>query len=189
MSPSGSVTGWLARLRAGDEAAAQPLWERYFHRLVALARARLRGACRAAADEEDVALSAFDYLFRGVTEGRFPQLHDRHDLWRLLVVITANKALDRLRHQRRQKRRAAAAETADLERVLGPEPSPEFAAEVADEYRRLLQLLGDPELETVAVLRTEGYTVAEIAARLGYVTRTVERKLQLIRSIWSEEVT
>ncbi len=87
----GSVSRWLGDLKAGDAAAAQPLWERYFARLVGLARAKLRGARRggAAADEEDAALSAFNSFCAGVACGRFPQLADRDDLWRLLVVITA----------------------------------------------------------------------------------------------------
>src|SRR5207249_6675395 len=60
-----SVSAWIDRLKDGDPAAAQPLWERYFGRLVGLARDRLRGAARRAADEEDVALSAFDSFCRG----------------------------------------------------------------------------------------------------------------------------
>src|SRR5262245_39669966 len=131
MSTPGSVTDWLARLQAGDPTAAQPLWERYFHRLVLLARSRLHGVPRTAADEEDVALSAFDSFCRGVEQGRYPQLHDRKDLWRLLVTITAHKAFDRLRHERRQKRRGLTVATAILDGLVGPEPSPEFAAAVA----------------------------------------------------------
>jgi DNA-directed RNA polymerase specialized sigma24 family protein len=38
------------------------------------------------------------------------------------------------------------------------------------------------------VWKMEGYTVAEIADRLGYVTRTVERKLRLIRAVWAQEI-
>ena len=38
--------------QGGDPAAAQRLWERYFHRLVGLARAKLQGHPRRAADEE-----------------------------------------------------------------------------------------------------------------------------------------
>src|SRR5262245_43324907 len=64
MPSAGSVTHWLGLLRAGDHAAAQPLWERYFSRLVGLARAKLQGLPRRAADEEDVALSAFDSFSR-----------------------------------------------------------------------------------------------------------------------------
>lgn len=62
----GSITRWIAGVKAGDFAAAQPLWERYFARMVDLARARLRAksaCCRdAASDEEVTAFSAFDRL-------------------------------------------------------------------------------------------------------------------------------
>jgi DNA-directed RNA polymerase specialized sigma24 family protein len=188
MAAAGCVSHWLGRLEAGDHAAAQPLWEAYFGRLVALARAHLEGAPRQAADEEDVALSAFDSFCRGAAQGRFPQLRDRHDLWRLLVLITGHKARDRRRRECRQKRGGAAApETAALEAGLGPEPTPAVAAEVADECRRLLGRLGDTELEAVALWKMEGYTTAEIAARLGYAPRTVQRKLHLIRQVWQTE--
>jgi len=50
MSSEGSVSNWIGRLKAGDPAAAQRLWERYFERLVGLARTQLRGAPRRAAD-------------------------------------------------------------------------------------------------------------------------------------------
>src|SRR5262249_6577555 len=180
---AGSVSHWLDRLQAGAHAAAQPLWEVYFQRLVALARAKLQGVPRQAADEEDVALSAFDSFCRGAEQGRFPQLADRADLWRPLVTITAHQALDRLRPERRQKRGGGAAEEVRLEEVVGPEPTPAFAARVAEECRRLLGLLDDAELEAVALWKMEGYSTAEIAARLGYVPRTVERKLRLIRQV------
>jgi DNA-directed RNA polymerase specialized sigma24 family protein len=187
MSDEGSVSRWLGDLRAGDPAAAGPLWERYFGRLVALARARLRDAPRAAADEEDVALSAFTSFCRAAERGRFPDLRDRDGLWRLLVHITACKALQWRRHEARRKRAGATA-AGGLEEVVGREPTPEFAAQVADECRRLLDRLGDPELVSIAVWKMEGRASEEIAARLGYVLRTVERKLRLIREIWSEEV-
>src|SRR5262249_13357 len=58
MPSEGSVTRWIHRLKAGEQAALQQLWQRYFRRLVGLARRRLRDAPRTAADEEDVALSA-----------------------------------------------------------------------------------------------------------------------------------
>ncbi len=46
-----------------------------------------------------------------------------------------------------------------------------------------MRLLGDPELESIALLRMEGYTLEEIAERLGYVARTIKRKLRLIRDL------
>jgi DNA-directed RNA polymerase specialized sigma24 family protein len=183
MESDGSVTRWLGPLQAGDPAAAQQLWERYFRRLVQLARKRLHGAPRRAADEEDVALDAFDSLRRGAEEGRFPWLLDRDNLWRLLVVITARKAAHLVRDQNRRPRADAVA----LDQVVGREPTPEFAAEVAEEFARLLRALGDTELEAVARWRMEGYSVEEIATRLGYAPRSVKRKLRLIRRLWAQE--
>ena len=187
MSSTGSVSHWLELLKSGDQAAAQPLWERYFQRLVSLARTKLRDAPGRMADEEDVALSAFASFCHEAEHGKYPDLRDRHDLWRLLVLLTAHKALDRLRHESRKKRQASRREHFDLYQVVGPEPSAEFAALVADEYRRLLGLLDDPELVSVALWKMEGYTTDEIAAKLGYVPRTIERKLQVIRTIWAGE--
>lgn len=192
MSAAGSITYWIRLLKAGDGVAAQKLWERYFEQLVRLARCKLQGTARAASSGEDVALSAFDSFCRGAEAGRFPQLRDRSDLWQLLVLITARKALDVVQYEGRQKRRrnqgAAAGEgPLDLDEVLGREPSPEFAAQVAEECQALLNSLGDPELQAVAVWKMEGHTNKEIAAKLGCVPRTVERKVRVIRSIWSQE--
>ena len=191
MTTDGSVTRWLGALQAGDSAAAQQLWERYYLRLVGWARKKLRDAPRRSADEEDVALSAFDSFFRNAEKGRFPQLTDRDGLWRLLVVITARKAAHMVRDGTRQKRgggaTVAGSEEECLDRILSREPDPKFAAELAEECRRLLHRLGDAGLESVAVLRMEGYTVEEIAARLDCAPRSVKRKLHLIRGVWEKE--
>jgi DNA-directed RNA polymerase specialized sigma24 family protein len=200
MSPQddGSVTQWIGDLKAGGDSAAQHLWERYFDRLVHLARGRLRSARRAGTieDEEDAALSAFDSFCRGATQGRFPQLADRDDLWRLLVVITVRKALGQLGRQGAQKRGggllvgesaligADAAEGDGLDRLAGDEPGPELAALVADEYRRLREGLRTEALRQVLDLRLEGYTREEIAERLGCAERAVKRKLDVIREAW-----
>src|SRR5262249_46428337 len=98
MTTAGSVTRWIQELQGGEPGAAQKLWEGYFQRMVELARHKLQGMPRRAADEEDVALSAFDSFCRGAVAGRFPQLSDRNSLWPLLLAITAHKAVDLLRH-------------------------------------------------------------------------------------------
>src|SRR6516162_2355820 len=198
MSSDGSVTGWLGRLRAGDPSAAQQLWQRYFHRLVGLARQKLRDTPRRVADEEDVALSAFDTFCRNAEQGRFPQLMDRDGLWRLLVVLTARKAAHQRRDQGRLKRGggllthgqtpAESGEESILDQVLSREPTPEFAAQAAEECQRLLRMLDDPQLEALALARLEGYTVEEIAAQFGYAPRSIKRKLQLVRGVWEKEL-
>jgi DNA-directed RNA polymerase specialized sigma24 family protein len=200
---TGSVTRWIDELKAGDVAAAQPLWERYFARLVALARAKLRATRRPGAveDEEDAALSAFNSFCDGAARGRFPLLGDRDDLWRLLVVITARKACAQVQRRTRQKRGGGIRVVEEsalpgagsdvfsegLDQIVGSEPTPEFAAMVAEEYRRLLDALDDDSLRQVAVDRMEGYSNDEIAERLGCARRTVARRLDLIRRTWAAE--
>jgi DNA-directed RNA polymerase specialized sigma24 family protein len=200
----GSITHWLGDLRGGDLAAAQPLWERYFGKLVVLARTKLHRQRhpRGAADEEDAALSAFNSFCVGVAEGKFPQLADREDLWRLLMTITVRKAYAQIQRQKRLKRgggnvvedavlRGARADSPlepnsapGLEMIAGDEPTPEFAAMVAEQYQRLLDCLDDDGLRQVALSRLEGYTCDEIAVQLGCARRTVARRLDLIRKTW-----
>jgi DNA-directed RNA polymerase specialized sigma24 family protein len=74
-----------------------------------------------------------------------------------------------------------------FEQILDREPTPAFAALVADESRRLLECLGDETLRTVALCKLKGHTIDEIAAQLGCGRLTVQRKLRLIRQIWAEE--
>jgi DNA-directed RNA polymerase specialized sigma24 family protein len=195
---AGSITRWLGGVKEGDEAAARALWERYFARLVRLARSKLQAARRSnVADEEDAALSAFDSFCAGAAQGRFPDLTDRDGLWRLLVVITSRKVQAQGRLVHRLKRGGGmvrntsdlpgagdADEVEALARIVGTEPTPESAAVVAEEYRRLLDALGDETLRSVAIWRMEGYTSDEIGARLGCARRTVARQLALIRTIW-----
>jgi DNA-directed RNA polymerase specialized sigma24 family protein len=144
------------------------------------------------------ALSAFDSFRRGATQGRFPELADRDGLWRLLVVITLRKVMAQLQRQAAQKRGGGrlvgesavigtdADEGAGLDRIAGCQPSPELAAQVVDQYRRLRERLRGEALRQVLDLRLEGYTREEIAQHLGCAERTVKRKLDLIREAWLE---
>src|SRR5262249_38757918 len=144
MSGIGSVTGWLGELKAGRHGAAQALWERYFARVVGLARKKLQQAPRRAGDEGDVARSAFGSFCQGAAKGRFPGCGDRDGLWALLMVLTIRKAADLKQHEGRQKRgggrvlaeadlAGAASWTSEpgLQRLVGDEPTPSFAAQVA----------------------------------------------------------
>jgi RNA polymerase sigma factor (sigma-70 family) len=181
------VTTWLHLLRAGDTAAAQPLWERYYADLVRLAHAHLAARVRGPADAEDVALGAFASFCRGAAEGRFPHLNDRHDLWRLLFTITLRHAAGYARHENRQRRGGGERiDVADLDELPGDAPDPAWAAAVADELRSLLAALPGDDLRQVAQLRLEGYTLPEIAERLGRSRRAIERKWTLIRQFCLE---
>jgi DNA-directed RNA polymerase specialized sigma24 family protein len=196
----GSVTHWIGALQAGDvDDATRRLWGRYFEQLAHLARLRLRSTPRGPADEEDVALSVFDSFCEGIAAGAFPRLDGRDDLWRLLVTITARKAANLLRREHQLKRggglvlgeAALDGNAPDARRalaeVVGNEPSPEFAAMVAEECRIRLQGLKDDSLRQVALMRMEGYANEEIAGRLDISLRSVERKLEAIRKRWQPE--
>jgi DNA-directed RNA polymerase specialized sigma24 family protein len=200
-STDGSVTIWLEQLKAGDSAAAAPLWEGYFARLVSVARGKLRAAPKGAADEEDVTLSAFNSFCQGVECGRFPRLDDRDDLWQVLFVITARKAVSLARRECREKRggwrvvQASAMGSGEnsaediLGGVAGSEPSPAFAAQVAEECQRLLSILDQGKLRQLAIWKMEGFTNAEIAGKFGKSVPAVERKLARIRNMWERQAS
>ena len=71
---------------------------------------------------------------------------------------------------------------------MGSEPTPDLLAALQEEHDRLLGLLGDVRLQEIARLRIEGFAVQEIAERLDIGKRSVERKLDLIRKSWSQEL-
>ena len=198
MPDDDSVSRWLDGLKAGDNSAIQRLWDRYFENLVRVAGARLRGQRRRDYDEEDVALSAFHSLCVRVGRGEFPQLADRDDLWRLLVTITSRKVIAAMRHRKRQKRgggrvlgesvfMGAGGLDEGMAQFLGREPTPDDAAQFAEDYEQMLERLGDETLRVIALRKLEGHSNDTIAAELGTSPRTVDRKLNLIRKIWEEE--
>jgi DNA-directed RNA polymerase specialized sigma24 family protein len=196
-----SVSQWIAHLKEGNADAAQRLWERYAMRLVELARRRLKDAPKRIADEEDVAASVFHSLCRGAAEGRFQNVKNRDDLWWLLLAITKQKVVDHVRRETAQKRGAGRtllesglngnpddSKGFALDRLIGDEPTPEFVLMLEEQHERLLGLLRDDRLRQIAVFRIEGFSVPEIAADLKVSTRSIERKLQLIRGAWSREL-
>src|SRR5687767_6564946 len=189
MSSDGSITHWIREIQEGNQEVAQELWERYFAKLVQLARMELRGAKRQMADEEDVAISVFDSFCRAAENGRFPDLADRDSLWRLLVRMTARKSIDLRRRETRLRRggparaELSAQPTGEeaLALAIGDTPSPEFAAMMAEELRDLLEFLEDGEFRAIALGKMEGYSNEELADRLDCSVRTIERRLNLIR--------
>ncbi len=200
---SHSVTILIQDLRDRDPEAASRLWDRYAHRLVDLAKKRLGAMPRRDIDEEDVVASVFESLCFGAGAGRFPDLNNRDELWRLLATITHEKAVDQIRRNRSLKRgggevrgesifsdgsdagQSSPAE-AGLAQAISEELSPELIVAMQDQLQYLLGLLTDEMLRNVAVWRMEGFTNEEIANRLGVTGRTVERKVNLIREEWRQ---
>ncbi len=201
MNSERSVTQWIGSLKEQDDEAAQRLYSRYVERLLGLARKKLAGWNRLVADEEDIALIAMNSAIRGIQEGRFARLNDRDDLWQILAMLVDRKVIDQTRWATAEKRGygvemgesvLSSANTSDTEspgmgQFAGPDPSPEFVTQFSEELDSRLSQLEDDDLRKVALWKMEGFANAEIAERLGCVERTVERKLRVIRSIWTEE--
>ena len=201
MSSDHSITLWIADLKENedDDFAQQQIWNRYFQRLIGLARLKLGDAPRGAADEEDVAIGALQSFFGGVGAGKFPDLRDRTNLWPLLAKITARKAINQRKGALRQKRgggnvrgeslflNADDASALGLADVMADDLTPEHLAALEEERTRLFEALPDDTLRDIANKKLEGYLNAEIAEQLSVTERTVERKLQRIRNLWTAE--
>lgn len=199
MDPHDSISQYLVLVSGGDESAAEAIWNRYFARLMALARKKLPEAMRREADEEDVVVNVFDSFFRGTRDGRFSQLNDRNDLWQILAMLTVRKAAREVERHRRLKRGGGTVrgESAFLvpdvalrqgiHEVVSSGPTPDAAASIVEEIRLRFEQLGDNSLRNVAQWRMQGHTNREIAEKLGCQERTVERKLRLIRRLWNED--
>jgi DNA-directed RNA polymerase specialized sigma24 family protein len=197
MNSLSSVRVWISQLQGGDPQAARELWDTYFLRMVEVARCKLHGTTGRMADEEDVALSAFKSFCRGAQEGRFAEVLEYEDPWPLLLALTTHKAIDLVRHERRVKRggtgkahpqRAAPGEAGadgvSPSQLISKEPDPRAAFQLAEECQEILDRISDTILRAIALWKMEGFTSEEIAAKLGCTTRTVERKLRLIRRFW-----
>lgn len=196
MSESKNVSHWIDLVKDGDSDAADRLWRHYFERLVRAVRGRLQGGDRAVTDEEDIALSVFDSFYDAAENGRFPDLSDRDDLWRLLLRMAARKVVDKRRRDQRQRRGGKVRvhsldQAGDEERIIqaiGDEPSPDMALMMQEAVERFFSHLGVGPLGEIAGAKLEGYSNAEIARRLGCSERTIERRLHLIREKCQQEL-
>ncbi len=196
MSKSTNVSHWIDLVKHGDSTAANRIWQHYFDRLVRSVRHRLYGQNRAVSDEEDIVLSVFDSFYCAVEKGRFPDLSDRDDLWRLLLRMSARKVVDKRRHDLRQRRGGhekikSLDHTGDdgtVIEAIGDEPSPEMVLMMQESVEQFFSHLGVGQLRDIAGAKLEGYSNAELALRFGCSERTIERRLHLIREKCQQEL-
>jgi DNA-directed RNA polymerase specialized sigma24 family protein len=165
---------------------------------VQVAKKRLEGTPRRVADEEDVASSVLRCLCDGAAKGRFDEIVNHDDLWRLLLTMTRQKCVDHIRMQTREKRGggkvrgesammpAGGQPAPGFDGLVGEDPTPEYLAQVDEEFQSLLAALPDQVPRQVVLLRMEGWTIDEIALELGISNHAVRRKLKLVRRIWQE---
>ncbi len=188
-----SVSAWIEMTRVGDAAAIEKIWSRYFESLTEYARFKLKDHLKLMADEEDIALSALNAMFGGFNNGRYSEVVNRDELWRLLTLIATRKARNHVKFENRKKR-AVVRNLGNSAGVRDPVANslptkhlfddPAFAVEFSETCRMVFAALPDERTRTVASMRLSGFTISEIAEHISVAPRTVERKLSLIRSIW-----
>jgi RNA polymerase sigma factor (sigma-70 family) len=183
-----SITRWFHCLKHGDRQAAEVLWNHFFPRLVKVAQDRFHADRDPVYGADDAAQSVIHLLYRGATQGRFAQIAGRDELWRLLVTAMRRKVIDRVRHNEAGKRGGAEAAGELYTDIAAPDPSPETIAIMNESLAGLLAKLRDDTLRRIALRRLEGFTNSEIAKELSVSERTIERKLNLIRSDWEKIV-
>ncbi|MEX0740860.1 MAG: ECF-type sigma factor [Pseudohongiella sp.] len=180
---------WMSKLQTGDESPAALLWQRYHVKLVTLAQQRLSMSPQRLADGDDVVVSAFGSFFRAVHESRVDRNISENELWRLLVTLTARKAIKVLRSEGRQCRDSRASkDSVDMDSLVSDEPGPEFANALVQQYHWLNAQLVDDDMRLLVQLKLEGFSNAEIAQQLDCSVRTVKRRLLLIRTLISQAI-
>jgi hypothetical protein len=184
----GSVTQIVISIRGGNQARVTPLCERYFERLTHLAARYLRFAPDC---DEDAALSAINDFCDGLARGEFDYVDRREVLWRALAKITERKAR---RLDRRFRREVRFTDIQGVEASCGDKSSRIVAIEPNDEYRGIVQIeiedlidtLKNPLWREAIRMVMEGYTVPEIATKLGRGRECVYVWFRTIRTIWED---
>ncbi|HWE35206.1 MAG TPA: sigma-70 family RNA polymerase sigma factor [Isosphaeraceae bacterium] len=177
MSLHDSFSELAGRLRSGDEGASAEVFRRFQTRLVALARSRLEERIRRKEDPEDVVQSVYRSFFVRFRDGRLaPRTWD--ELWGLLTWITICKCRSRAAFFRTARRDVAAEVSAasadEIAALIDREPTPEEGATLAEAVERVMSGLDSEDREVVS-MALQGYTVPEIAERVGRAERTVRR--------------
>lgn len=188
-SKTHSVTRWISELEKGDEAAADLLWQFLKTRLMYLASRQV--GFSVTYDEDDIALDAFATLCGGIREGRY-NIEDRSALWSLLAVITINGARKHSRNEKRLRRGGGFSKSSKndqkLKAIEASDLSPEASFFAKEECKRLLSILPNEKLKHLALLKVDGYTNEEIARIQKCTRRSIQRRLTLIREIWTDEL-
>lgn len=186
MDANGSFDQVMARLQAGDPAAASHIFHRFAHRLLALARVRLDGRLRQKMDPEDVLQSVFQSFFSRQADGQF-DLANWESLWGMLTAITVRKCGRRInyfRAARRNLQREVAQPAGDNVYAgwdaLAGEPTPSEAAMLTETLEQLMRQLDDQQRRILS-LSLQGCTTRQISGQVGCTERTARRVLERIR--------
>jgi len=177
-----SIYRLIEDLKRGDEQAALALWERYLPRLRAVANRTLSAVPRTAADQSDALQDAQLSFWKKAAAGNLPDDLNQNSLWGLLRVIVFRKALRQVRKGRVEVPEAAIPEFR-IDDIFAQVSSADF-----DLHCEELLLKLDDSLRQIALLKLVNHKNKEIARLIGRSEKTVQRKLDLIRVLWNDEL-
>jgi RNA polymerase sigma-70 factor (ECF subfamily) len=169
----------IARVRAGDEAAAVELVRRYEPTIRRVARVRLGDAgLQRLFDSMDVSQSVFGSFFVRAALGQY-DLEAPEQLLKLLVAMSQKKVIDLAREAKAARRdiRRNKGGTPEERECATPEPTPSqevSAREMLEEFRRRLSA----EERELAEQRAAGRDWAEIAAACGGTAEALRKQLR-----------
>jgi RNA polymerase sigma factor (sigma-70 family) len=172
----------MARVRSGDQQAAQELAQKYEPLIRREVRLRLEDQrLRRVFDSMDVCQSVLASFFVRCSIGEY-DLDDPSQLIRLLVTMTRNKVASAARKQHQNKRdlrRVVAGDDQTLELAASGEQTPSAIVAHGEILSRARAALNHEERQ-IAELRAAGETWEAIALRLGGSPGA--RRIQLARA-------
>jgi DNA-directed RNA polymerase specialized sigma24 family protein len=190
---SGSVSGWISKMRSGDPDAIRSLVERYFSKIAQYSDHRIKNGIRVTDDGEDIAVTVLEIITRKVASGELPDLQDRDDLWLMMILIAQRSVIDRQRSELRRKKLASSMVTMtdllesyniELSEFLAQDDPKQKLVEILECWDDLVRSLPDDRSRQIAHLKMQGKTNKEIGEILEMVSRTVDRKVNSISNQW-----
>lgn len=197
-STPGTMTMKLRRIRSGDHAVTQDVFEVWFQRLARLGTQLLPPGQRRVIDGEDLAQTVLTSFFASLESGFLDKsgkplpIRSRHDVWRMLATRLRQRASNArrdLNSDRRGGGRIVTGSSSEIGLALAAVPDPgtdRFAEKIAILHEQLINCFSRSGLRQIAELLLQGIRPEDIAVELQLSTATVYRKLRLIEQHWSE---
>jgi RNA polymerase sigma factor (sigma-70 family) len=181
--PASIFADLLAKVRAGDNMAAEELVRRFEPLVRREVRLRMEDErLNRLFDSLDVSQSVFASFFTRMSAGEY-DLDEPRQLVQLLAAMARNKLASRARHEfrrRRDVRRVAVTEPDELEQIVEDRETPSSVVAQQELVDRFRQSLTAEERE-LADLRSQGLSWPEIADRMGGNPQA--RRMQMCRSL------
>ena len=173
-----SLSAVVEKLAQGDQSAAEQVFRAYEPYLRQVVRRQLSTDLRAEFDSTDVVQSVWSDLLQGFREAAW-SFDDSERLKAFLVNATRHRFLDRARRYRARRRNLATVKAGSRldEAVPSGQARPSQILQAEELWNRMLAV-SRPEDRELLRLKRDGFTIAEIASRMGLHEDSIRRILR-----------